>query len=54
MKVGLGIERDVANVKHLRSIIGDDIKLMIDSNHAYTYMEALELAKKLELPNFMV
>ncbi|GIR18331.1 MAG: hypothetical protein CM15mP32_5180 [Flavobacteriaceae bacterium] len=36
MKVGLGVERDVANVKHLRSIIGDDIKLMIDSNHAYT------------------
>jgi D-galactarolactone cycloisomerase len=48
MKVGLGIDRDVSNVKHLRSIIGDDIKLMIDSNHAYTYMEALELAKKLE------
>ena len=48
MKVGLGIDRDVSIVKHLRSIIGDDIKLMIDSNHAYTYIEALELAKKLE------
>ena len=48
MKVGLGIEKDVNNVKHLRSIIGYDIKLMIDSNHAYTYTEALELSKKLE------
>lgn len=48
MKVGLGIDRDVANVKHLRSLLGEDIKLMIDSNHAYTYMEALELSKKLE------
>ncbi len=48
MKVGLGIDRDVANVKHLRSLLGDNIKLMIDSNHAYTYMEALELSKKLE------
>ena len=48
MKVGLGIAKDVNNVKHLRSIIGYDIKLMIDSNHAYTYTEALELSKKLE------
>ena len=47
MKVGLGIAKDVNNVKHLRSIIGYDIKLMIDSNHAYTYTEALELSKKL-------
>ena len=47
MKVGLGISKDVSNVKHLRSIIGYDIKLMIDSNHAYTYTEALELSKKL-------
>ena len=48
MKVGLGISKDVSNVKHLRSIIGYDVKLMIDSNHAYTYTEALELSKKLE------
>ncbi|MEC7286317.1 MAG: mandelate racemase/muconate lactonizing enzyme family protein [Bacteroidota bacterium] len=48
MKVGLGISKDVSNVKHLRSIVGYDIKLMIDSNHAYTYTEALELSKKLE------
>ena len=48
MKVGLGIAKDVNNVKHLRSIIGYDIKLMIDSNHAYTFTEALELSKKLE------
>ena len=48
MKVGLGISKDVSNVKHLRSIIGYDIKLMIVSNHAYTYTEALELSKKLE------
>jgi len=48
MKVGLGISKDVSNVKHLRSIIGYDIKLMIDSNHAYTYTDALELSKKLE------
>jgi D-galactarolactone cycloisomerase len=48
MKVGLGIKEDVDNVKYLRSIIGNDIKLMIDSNHAYSYTEALELSRKLE------
>ena len=48
MKVGLGIKEDIKNVKYLRSIIGDNIKLMIDSNHAYNFNEAVELSTKLE------
>ena len=32
----------------MREIIGNDIMLMIDSNHAYNYSEALSLAKKIE------
>jgi D-galactarolactone cycloisomerase len=48
MKVGLGIDTDIKHVKLLREIIGPDIKLMIDSNHAYTLREATELAKKIE------
>jgi len=48
MKVGLGVEADYKNVKEIREAIGDDIELMIDSNHAYSYKEALALAKKLE------
>lgn len=48
MKVGLGIETDVKYVKMLREIIGPDIKLMVDSNHAYTFREATELARKIE------
>ncbi|MDO7173109.1 mandelate racemase/muconate lactonizing enzyme family protein [Mariniflexile sp. AS56] len=48
MKVGLGIKEDVANVKKLRGIIGDDIQLMVDSNHAYSLREAIELARKIE------
>jgi D-galactarolactone cycloisomerase len=48
MKVGLGIKEDVKNVKLIRETIGDDIELMVDSNHAYTLREAVELARKIE------
>ncbi|XMO85866.1 mandelate racemase/muconate lactonizing enzyme family protein [Algibacter sp. AS12] len=48
MKVGLGIKEDVKNVKLIREAIGDDIDLMIDSNHAYTLREAVELCQKIE------
>ncbi|WP_303317286.1 mandelate racemase/muconate lactonizing enzyme family protein [Flavivirga abyssicola] len=48
MKVGLGIKEDVKNVKLMREIIGPEIQLMVDSNHAYTLREATELARKIE------
>ena len=48
MKVGLGIKADYENVKRMREVIGEDIELMVDSNHAYTFREALALAKKIE------
>ncbi|ANQ52364.2 mandelate racemase/muconate lactonizing enzyme family protein [Flammeovirga sp. MY04] len=48
MKVGLGLEKDLHYVNLLKEALGDDVKLMIDSNHAYNYREALELAKKIE------
>ena len=48
MKVGLGVDTDFRNVRLMRDILGDKIKLMIDSNHAYSYNEALSLAKKIE------
>ncbi len=48
MKVGLSIEKDVQFVKAVRAAIGDDIKLMIDSNHAYSLREAAELSRLVE------
>lgn len=51
MKVGLGVHEDYQNVKRMREVIGDDIQLMVDSNHAYNFREALALAKKLETLN---
>ena len=51
MKVGLGVEQDLEHVQAIRKAIGPDIKLMIDSNHAFSYKEALDLARKLEDQN---
>ncbi|QHI39219.1 D-galactarolactone cycloisomerase [Kordia antarctica] len=48
MKVGLGVKEDYENVKRMRELLGDDIDLMIDSNHAYTLREAVSLCKKIE------
>ena len=48
MKVGLGINTDYDIVSRIRDIVGPDIQLMVDSNHAYNYREALALARRLE------
>ena len=48
MKVGLGIKRDIKLIAAIRKAIGPDMKLMIDANHAYSYKEAVELARKIE------
>ena len=48
MKVGLSISQDIAMVKVVRETIGDEIKLMIDSNHAYSLREATELSRAVE------
>jgi D-galactarolactone cycloisomerase len=48
MKVGLGVKEDTMNVTKVRKAIGDDIDLMIDSNHAFSLKEAVRLARNLE------
>lgn len=48
MKVGYTLEKDVQFVKAVRAGIGDAIKLMIDSNHAYSLREAAELSRLVE------
>ena len=49
MKVGLGVDQDVEYVKAIRKAIGPDIKLMVDSNHAFSLKEALEVSYKPKL-----
>lgn len=48
MKVGLTPEADLRQVKAVREAIGPDVRLMIDSNHAYNLTEATALCRQLE------
>jgi D-galactarolactone cycloisomerase len=48
MKVGLGIGKDVEYVTAVRKAIGEDVELMIDSNHAYSYREANQLCQRIK------
>lgn len=48
MKVGLGIQEDIENVRLVREAIGHGIDLMIDANHAYNLREAIKLARAVE------
>ena len=33
IKVGFGLEDDLALVKHIRDIVGEKVELFIDANH---------------------
>lgn len=48
MKVGLGIEKDTEYVTAIRKAIGEEVDLMIDSNHAYSMKEAVQLCIRLK------
>ena len=45
MKVGLSPEQDIKLVEAVRRGIGDDMRLMVDANHAYTAREAIPLGR---------
>ncbi len=48
MKVGQDIERDIHRCKLIRSIIGEEKKLMVDSNQAWSVKETIEYIGKLK------
>lgn len=47
-KAGADMEEDVEMVRGVRDAVGDQLKLRIDPNRAYTPQDALELARRLE------
>jgi L-alanine-DL-glutamate epimerase-like enolase superfamily enzyme len=47
LKIGFGLERDVANLKALRGVIGD-LPLMVDANQAWDLATATQMAAALE------
>ncbi|MBN1401367.1 MAG: mandelate racemase/muconate lactonizing enzyme family protein [Anaerolineae bacterium] len=48
LKVGFGVETDLRNVQTVRQAIGDDVRLMVDANHAYDAATAIALGRAIE------
>lgn len=48
IKVGFDVEEDLRAIAAAREAIGPDCRLMIDANHGYDLLEAIELGKRAE------
>ena len=48
LKIGFGVERDLANLQAMRDAIGPDSALMVDANQGWTLAQALEFVPRLE------
>src|SRR5579859_639294 len=47
LKVGFGLERDIANLRALRDLLGRDVPLMVDANQAWDADTAIRIAPQL-------
>lgn len=48
VKIGFGFDYDVAAVRAVRQMVGDDVEIMVDANHAYNASTAIQLARRIE------
>lgn len=48
LKVGFGVKQDVAITAAVREAIGPDVELMVDANHAYDAVAAIQLGRQIE------
>ena len=46
IKIGFGVEQDLAVIRAVREAIGADMRLMVDANHGYDVLEAVELGRR--------
>ncbi|KAA0697275.1 mandelate racemase/muconate lactonizing enzyme family protein [Neorhizobium sp. P12A] len=46
IKIGFNVEEDFRVIRAVRDAIGSDVRLMIDANHGYDAMEAVELGRR--------
>lgn len=46
IKIGFDVEEDLAVIAAVRNAIGPDMRMMIDANHGYDYLEAIELGQR--------
>ncbi len=48
LKVGFGVEEDAAVTRTVREVIGPDVALMVDANHAYDAVAAISVGRRIE------
>ena len=48
LKIGEGLQADLAKVRALRKLLGDGVRLMVDANCAYDTLTALQVGRRLE------
>jgi D-galactarolactone cycloisomerase len=48
IKIGFGVDEDLQAIAAVREAIGPEVRLMIDANHGYDTLEAIELGKRAE------
>ncbi|HVK90062.1 MAG TPA: mandelate racemase/muconate lactonizing enzyme family protein [Mycoplana sp.] len=46
VKVGFGVEQDLAVIRAVREAVGPDMRLMADANHGYDVLEAVEFGRR--------
>ncbi|WP_299425854.1 mandelate racemase/muconate lactonizing enzyme family protein [uncultured Shimia sp.] len=46
IKIGFGVESDLATIAAVRASIGPDIELMTDANHGYDAVDAIEVGRR--------
>jgi D-galactarolactone cycloisomerase len=46
IKIGFNVEEDLRVIEAVRDAIGPDLRLMIDANHGYDVLEAVELGQR--------
>jgi D-galactarolactone cycloisomerase len=46
IKIGFDVEEDLAVIAAVREAVGADCRIMIDANHGYDYLEAIEVGRR--------
>ena len=46
IKIGFGVEEDLRVIRAVRQAVGDEMRLMVDANHGYDVLEALDFGRR--------
>ncbi|MGE3769758.1 MAG: mandelate racemase/muconate lactonizing enzyme family protein [Bdellovibrionales bacterium] len=46
IKIGFGVAKDIEVIRAVRKAVGPDMRLMVDANHGYDVLQAIEFGRK--------